>query len=76
MTPNQHIVKKFKDSHTMLLSLPGVTYPGAAALTKAPLARAALPLPLATWAATAEAAAAAARAPLVWTQYVLYVSVF
>lgn len=48
MTPNQHIVKKFKDSHTMLLSLPGVTYPGAAALTKAPLARAALPLPLAT----------------------------
>lgn len=29
-------------------SLPGVTYPGAAALTKAPLARAALPLPLAT----------------------------
>lgn len=28
--------------------LPGVTYPGAAALTKAPLASAALPLPLAT----------------------------
>lgn len=45
--------------------LPGVTYPGAAALTKAPLASAALPLPLATCAATAEAAAAAARAPLV-----------
>lgn len=54
--------------HTTIPSLPGVTYPGAAALTKAPLARAALPLPLATWAATAEAAAAAARAPLVWTQ--------
>lgn len=45
-----------------------MTYPGAAALTKAPLARAALPLPLATCAATAEAAAAAARALLVWTQ--------
>lgn len=28
--------------------LPVVTYPGAAALTKAPLARAALPRPLAT----------------------------
>lgn len=34
--------------HATILSLPGVTYPGAAALTKAPLARAALPLPLAT----------------------------
>ena len=47
--------------------VPGIcVYPGAAALTKAPLVRAAArPLPLATWAATAEAAAAA-RAPLVY----------
>ena len=60
-------------THICPKNVPGVTYPGAAALTKAPLASAALPRPLATWAATAEAAAAAARAPLVWTQHKLYV---
>lgn len=64
-------LKNNKTTHILYIPpLPGVTYPGAAALTKAPLARAALPLPLATWAATAEAAAAAARAPLVWTQHI------
>lgn len=51
--------------YLIIYPLPGVTYPGAAALMKAPLASAALPLPLATCAATAEAAAAAASAPLV-----------
>lgn len=59
-----------KHPHTFTyLHVPGIcVYPGAEALTKAPLVRAAaLPLPLATWAATAEAAAAAARAPLVYT---------
>lgn len=35
-------------THICPKNVPGVTYPGAAALTKAPLASAALPRPLAT----------------------------
>lgn len=65
---NKEILLWIFKEKTLILQVPGVTYPGAAALTKAPLASAALPLPLATCAATAEAAAAAARAPLVCTQ--------
>lgn len=44
--------KKLRLENTLTLNtdtlVPGVTYPGAAALMKAPRARAALPLPLAT----------------------------
>lgn len=59
------IIQSTQSFHKVVwLYAPGVTYPGAAALTNAPRVRAGRPLPRAAWAATADTAAAAANAPL------------